>query len=86
MKKLINWIAGIFEKDSSVSSKRVMGVIMILWSMFAASFVIWAESYKLTKPSISVTLIEFVVITATGLLAGGSAIELLNKSKKDKTD
>jgi cobalamin biosynthesis protein CobD/CbiB len=84
MKKIISWIAGIFDKDSTVSSKRVVGVIMVIWSLLAASFIIWAEMYKETKPSMSVTLIEFMVVTATGLLAGGSAIELFSKKKKDE--
>jgi len=81
MKKIISWIAGIFDKDSTVSSKRVVGVIIIIWSLLAATFIIWAEMFKEKSPSMSVTLIEFIVVTATGLLAGGSAVELFSKNK-----
>jgi hypothetical protein len=79
----LNWIKGIFDKDSSVSSKRLMGVLMVVWALSVGTYFIVMKSSQSTE---SRGLIEFALMTGAGLLGAGTLFEgLSNKKKSDES-
>jgi hypothetical protein len=85
VKKLATWIKGIFEKDSSVSSKRIAGILMIVWSLSAASYFVY-KSFNGDADQSSNSLIQFIIITGAGLLGTGTLVEGLGKNKKENKE
>jgi len=75
----MSWIREVFEKDSNISSKRVLGVLLILWSIGAGTY--FVLNIKSQTPS-SLSAIQFFCTTGAGLLAAG----IVEKFKKDGGD
>lgn len=74
------FIKNLFLKDSDVSSKRFVGITMSGWSMTMASYYIVSIQLLGGKESMtSVGILEFAIVSAVGLLAGGTAAEALKK-------
>lgn len=74
------FIKNLFLKDSDVSSKRFVGITMAGWSMTMASYYIVSIQLLNGKESMtSVGILEFAIVSAVGLLAGGTAAEALKK-------
>lgn len=80
------FILNLLSKDSDVSSKRFVGITMAGWSMVMASYyIVSIQFFKGLESTTSVGLMEFAIVSAVGLLAGGTAAESLNKKiKKDE--
>jgi len=84
MKKFITWVAGIFEKDSNVSSKRFILVLLGVWTViFGGYYIVLGKD----NPS-SVEVIKFIAGAAVTLAIGGTTAEALKgklpKSKEDE--
>jgi len=90
MKKFIqsslNFLYGIFSKDSDISSKRITGVTIIIWCLFISTYVIWSIMHKKEIAEIGTvsTLITFAFGTGVSLLTGGTLVESLKNKKQDK--
>jgi hypothetical protein len=76
----MKWLREIFEKDSNISSKRALGVLLILWSIGAATYFI--VCIKSQTPS-SLSAIQFFCTTGAGLLAAG-IVEKFKKNEGNK--
>lgn len=85
MKKILEWIGGVFDKDSTTSSKRVTGVLMVTWALIAASYYIWKSFHGGGDPSAN-SLIQFILLTGAGILTGGTVAENIGKKKKEKDE
>ena len=84
---MMEWIKNLFSKESDVSSKRFIGITMSGWAMTMGSYYIISIQLFGGKESMtSVGILEFAIVSAVGLLAGGTAAEALKKkdSKKDE--
>ena len=80
----IEWVAGTFDKDSNVSSKRISGVLMILWSLIASTYYIYKSFHGTDADPSAQTLIQFIIVTGAGLLGAGTILERLGKKDKDQ--
>ena len=83
MKGLIDFIRGTFEKDSPTSSKRITGVLMIVWALSAGSYYVW-KSFHGDADESSKELIEYALATGAVLLGGGTIAEALGTFFKNK--
>lgn len=82
----INWLKDIFDKYSSVSSKRVGAILLIVWGLIIATFVIIKSLCIPMDPTAS-GLIQFIIGTGAAMLIGGTVAERIGKADKpDKTN
>jgi len=81
IQKSLEWIEGLFDKHSKISSKRFSGVLMITWSLFAGTYYVW-KSFHGTSDVNSLALIEFTLATGASLLGAGTLMERLGKADK----
>ena len=83
---ILDWISGIFDKDSSISSKRLSGVLMITWALTLGTYYVY-KTFHGTPETSALSLIQFTLATGAGLLGTGTLVERLGKSdKKDNKD
>lgn len=76
------WFKDIFDKESTVSSKRIVGVIIIAWTLVSATvFLILKDK----QTSDGKALIEFMVSAGSGLLGMG-VFEKVKGKNKDKNE
>jgi predicted phage tail protein len=80
LKSITEWIKSIFDKNGSVSSKRVAGLLIVSWVLFASSYFIIVVSKQTVEGK---SLIEFLVATGASLLGLGVA-DSIKVTKKDK--
>jgi len=78
---MINWIKGIFDKNSSVSSKRFIGVLLVLWALLISSYYIIKVQFGGSESNTTISIIEFAIVTGAGLLAGGTIAENIKLNK-----
>ena len=85
-----NWIKNLFDKESPVSSKRFAGIVLLVWAIIAASWYILKVQWNGSESNTTVSIIEFSIVSACGLLAGGTLAEQIGsgigKSKGDKNE
>ena len=85
LKKLLYWIKSIFDSKSPVSSKRVAGILIILWALIFGSYYVYTmlnnpmQDIGLTK-----NMIEVFLFSGVSLLAGGTLVEGIKSNLKDK--
>lgn len=85
MKKLFDWFKGLFDAESSVSSKRFVGIMMAVWSMTMSTYyIVKIQHFGGVESNTTVSVLEFAFVSACGLLAGGTLAESLGKSKTKK--
>lgn len=83
--KLVKWFKDMFDKNSSVSSKRFGGITLMIWGMIMGTYYILKIQYGGVESSTTVSIIEFSIVSAVGLLAGGTLAENLgNRMSKSK--
>jgi hypothetical protein len=78
---MINWIKGIFDKNSNVSSKRFVGVVLVLWALLISSYYIIKVQFDGVESSTTISIIEFSIVTGASLLAGGTIAENIKLNK-----
>jgi len=84
---MINWIKGIFNKNSNVSSKRFVGVVLVLWALLISSYYIIKIQFGGIESNTTISIIEFAIVSGVSLLAGGTLAEnLKNKNNKNETN
>lgn len=85
-KSLLQFIVGIFKKDHTASSKRIGGIAMIFWALFAASYYIY-QSFQgnCETNTYSKDLIEYIIATGAILLGGGTIAEAFSDRTKKAT-
>jgi uncharacterized membrane protein YhiD involved in acid resistance len=83
---MINWIKSIFDKNSSVSSKRFIGVTLVIWAIIIATYYIVRIQLGGIESNTTVSIIEFAIVSGVGLLAGGTIAESLNNKNNKKTN
>lgn len=76
----MNWFREIFERDSELSSKRIIGSILFAWVIGAATYFILFKNQQ--TPS-SLALIQFLGTVAGGMVTAGVAEKVLGKGGKD---
>ena len=81
LQKALTWIGNIFNKDSNVSSKRLSGVIMILWALVIGTYYVF-KTFQGTPETSALSLIQFTLVTGAGLLGAGTLVERLGKKDK----
>ena len=69
-----HYIKQIFDKESTVSSKRIAGVAIVIWSILAATGFVLFKSHQTEEAK---SLIEFMVASGVGLIGAG----ILDKKK-----
>ena len=69
------WFKNIFDKESNVSSKRLVGVVMVAWTLVAGTYFV---VFKDSQTSDAKALIEWMAATGAGLLGVG----VLDKIRK----
>jgi uncharacterized membrane protein YhiD involved in acid resistance len=84
--KLINWLKGIFDKNSNVSSKRFIGVTLVVWAITIATYYIIKIQNGGKESDTTKTIIEFAIVSGVGLLAGGTIAERINLNKDNNTN
>ena len=86
----MSWFREIFNKDSEVSSKRVIGVILVFWSIIIATVyaykILFDPDKENTQLHSVISLVEMMTMIGCALLAGGNLVEKLDITKiNDKT-
>lgn len=79
-----NFIKGIFDKDSNVSSKRFIGVSLVLWALLISSGYIIKIQFGGIESNTTISIIEFCIVTGASLLAGGTIAENIGNFRKNK--
>lgn len=69
------WFVGLFDSNSSVSSKRVGGLCLILWVILIGTYYVWEIQHGGEESATSISIIEFSLISGVGLLGGGTVAE-----------
>ena len=86
MKNLFNWINNLFDSKSTTSSKRFGGIALLFWSMMMGSFYILKIQIGGVESNTTVSMLEFGIVSAVSLLAGGTLVERLGKTSDKKDD
>ena len=88
MKKFISgattWLRGLFDTESTVSSKRFIAIAFALWVCGLGGYYIVAVQFGGPESTTSVGLIEFIAGSAVSIAVGGTAAEAAKKLAKDK--
>jgi hypothetical protein len=79
MEKITNWIAGLFDSDSTVSSKRFVLILMTIWAIGCGAFYVIMVQFGGKESMTTVGLIEFALGSAITLAIGGTAAEAAKK-------
>jgi hypothetical protein len=82
--KVINWLKGIFDKDSSISSKRFVGVTLVIWAIAISTYYIVKIQYGGKESTTTISIIEFAIVSGVSLLAGGTLAESLGRKKNEE--
>ena len=82
--KVINWLKGIFDKDSSISSKRFVGVTLVIWAIAISTYYIVKIQYGGKESNTTISIIEFAIVSGVSLLAGGTLAESLGRKKNEQ--
>ena len=86
-KTVKQFIKGIFEKESSISSKRIAGVLMVIWGLFAGPYFLWKSLQCETEIDKNITnIIEYTLTTGALLLGGSTVAESIPKFSKKQDD
>jgi len=85
MRKLITWIGGFFDSNSSVSSKRLVGIAgaaFLYYTLYSNS-----QSESHVAPAESLVWATVVLVcTSLGLASVKEITDLMSSFKKDKKD
>jgi hypothetical protein len=82
--KVINWLKGIFDKNSNVSSKRFIGVTLVIWAIAISTYYIVKIQYGGKESNTTISIIEFAIVSGVSLLAGGTLAESLGRKKNEE--
>ena len=82
--KAINWLKGIFDKNSSISSKRFVGVTLVIWAIAISTYYIVKIQYGGKESNTTISIIEFAIVSGVSLLAGGTLAESLGRKKNEE--
>jgi len=79
MKKVINWLSGLFDSESTISSKRFVLILMTIWALGFGGFYILMVQFGGKESVTTVGLIEFGLGSAITLAVGGTTAEAIKK-------
>jgi len=84
--KLIYWINELLNSRSSVSSKRVIAIALLIWGSLFGGFYIIKVQYNGRESLSTVQLVMAAFGSAVTVAVGGTAAETYKNKTKDNED